>query len=135
VVDGRTRSEDAAWLDGYIASLETFRSHSKDVTVNQVLTFLYIAREPGITQKDTLEKLGLWSGGSSRIVSALSKYGDRYGNPGWDAIKIEENPDDRRFKLLKLTAKGRVILNNVRTHISNACLHMNGSVRTAKGHL
>jgi DNA-binding MarR family transcriptional regulator len=122
--DFKHRSADAPWLDGYIDTLELFRTHSKDVTVNQVLTFLYVAREPGITQTETLTKLGLAVGGSSRIVAALSKYGDRSDHPGWNVVNLEENPNDRRYKLLTLTSKGIGMVNAIKASLARVARNL-----------
>jgi DNA-binding MarR family transcriptional regulator len=118
-------SDDADWLDGLIESLEAFRTFNKDVTVNQALTFLYVARKPGITQTETLKKLGLATGGSSRIVSSLSQYGGRNSKtPGWRLLQLEENPNDRRFKNMMLTDEGIKFMERIRASMKKVACKM-----------
>jgi len=108
--------DDQAWIDAMTAALEEFRKWNPDVTVNSVLTFLQIAKKPGITQKEILRRLGMADSGTSRTTAALSKYGDR-GRAGWGVVDLEENPDDRREKLLFLNKKGQLVLDAVRRSI------------------
>ena len=107
--DRRISADEAMWMDGFTGALEEFRKWNPDVTANVVLTFMLIARHPGITQKELMKRLGLADSGTSRTTAALSRYGDR-NKPGWDVIDLVENPLDRREKLLYLNKKGNVIL-------------------------
>lgn len=109
-----SKNMDAQWLDQFILMVEEFRKFNRDCTANHILTFLHVAREPGISQKALLEKLGMVSGGQSRAVAALSKYGDR-GTPGWEVLRLDENPLDRRMKEVSLTPRGRAVLNTLKT--------------------
>jgi DNA-binding MarR family transcriptional regulator len=110
----------ATGLDQLIAIVEKFREHNPDVTANQMLTLLYVAREPGITQKATLTRLGLKDSGQSRIVAALSKHGDR-GRPGWGVVDLQENPVDRREKLVTLNHKGQLVINAILRCMDTYC--------------
>ncbi|WGJ14593.1 helix-turn-helix domain-containing protein [Methylocapsa sp. D3K7] len=105
--------DDRLWINAAILFLQEFRKVNPDVTANTILTFLHIAKQPGITQKEILQLLGLADSGQSRTVSTLSKYGDR-GRAGWNVVDLEEDPRDRRQKPLRLNGKEELILASLR---------------------
>ena len=105
--------DDVAWLNRTINFIEEFRNHNRDVTANVILSFLLIARYPGITSKELLRRLGLNQQGAARTVAILSKYGDR-GSEGWDVVEYMEDPNDRRQKPLMLNARGRRLFDRLR---------------------
>lgn len=116
----KKRTDDAAWLDSLIDLLQEFRKLHSDATLNQVISFLAVAREENITQTEVLAILDMKTSGQSRIISLLSKHGDR-NVAGWDVIRQDENPLDRRQKLLSLTGKGRLILGTIRDRAASLC--------------
>lgn len=116
----KKRTDDAVWLGHLIDLLQEFRKLHSDATLNQVISFLAIAREENITQSEVLAMLEMKTSGQSRIISLLSKHGDR-GVSGWDVIRQDENPLDRRQKLLTLTGKGKLVLNTVRDRARLVC--------------
>jgi DNA-binding MarR family transcriptional regulator len=116
----KRRTPDAEWLDHMINMLQEFRKLHADATLNQVISYLAIAREENITQSEVLKLLDMKTSGQSRIISMLSKYGDR-NVPGWDVIRQDENPFDRRQKLLSLSGRGKLILNTVRDSARAIC--------------
>lgn len=116
----KKRTPDAIWLDAMIDLLQEFRKLHTDATLNQVISYLAIAREENITQSEVLTLLDMKTSGQSRIISLLSAHGDR-GVSGWNVIRQDENPMDRRQKLLSLTSKGRLVLNTVRDRASSLC--------------
>lgn len=56
--------------------------------------------------RDLQTRHGVASSSASRNVALLSKL-DRHGQPGHDLVEIYENPGDRRYKLVRLTSRGR----------------------------
>ncbi|WGJ15090.1 helix-turn-helix domain-containing protein [Methylocapsa sp. D3K7] len=98
--------DDGAWISKAISFLGEFRKFNPDVTANTILTFLHVAKQPGITQKDIMKALGLADSGQSRTVATLSKYGDR-GRAGWNVVDLDEDPRRPPPKAPDLEQKGR----------------------------
>lgn len=90
-----------------LTALEWIRTLDNDMPVQTLSTFLYVANhQPECSQKDLTEYLSMAQSTASRNVSYLSKR-HRHGALGMDVVESIENPDDRRYKLLRLTPKGR----------------------------
>ena len=66
----------------------------------------------GRTQRDLRAAMSLPSSTSSRNVAALAVI-DRLGKPGLSLITWEDSLEDRRAKLLRLTPKGRSLVNRL----------------------
>jgi DNA-binding MarR family transcriptional regulator len=86
--------------------LTRFREQDETMPVQQMLVFCYIALNEGSTQRDLIKDLDMASSTSSRNIAALSPV-HRLGTPGLALITWTDDPQDRRAKLLVLTAKGR----------------------------
>lgn len=97
--------EDAAWVSRLVAALEEFRKLNQDVTANQIITFLTIGLNPGISQRELSEKVGLKGGSVSRIAAILSERGNR-GVDGLKLIDIRQVPGDYRTTGQHLAPKG-----------------------------
>ena len=82
--------------------------------MSMAVVFAWVALNEGKTQVDLRNALDMPSASSSRILAALSKI-HRLGKPGHDLIEWVENPEDRRAKLLYLSAKGRALVTKLRT--------------------
>lgn len=86
--------------------LEEFRKLDPEMQLQMAATFTLVAMRPGITMKDMAEILGISQASCSRNVAALSKW-HRLNKPGHDLVYSEEDPIERRRKIVKLTAKGK----------------------------
>lgn len=84
----------------------SLRDVEKDMPMSMAIIFAWVALNEGKTQVDMRNALDMPSATSSRNLAALSKV-HRLGKPGHNLIQWEENPEDRRAKLLYLTPKGR----------------------------
>ncbi len=103
----------SAKLGGSVANLNklidagrVLREIHPDMTLNQVLVFCLIAGNAGITQRQIMERLSIADSSASRIVSILSKYGDR-GTKPMNLLEIIPNEINRRTKSYQLTPLGR----------------------------
>jgi DNA-binding MarR family transcriptional regulator len=101
----RLSPTDRAQAERLASALQRFRSVDPKVTVEEVLTLLMVAAQPGIIQRDIGETLELKSGSLSRIMGRLTRRGDRE-TPGLELIHTVEDTQDWRQKLLHLTNGG-----------------------------
>ena len=88
--------------------IAVFRDVEKDMPMSMAVIFVWVSLNEGKTQVDLRNALGMPSATSSRNLAALSKV-HRLGKEGHNLIKWEENPEDRRAKLLYLTTKGKAL--------------------------
>lgn len=93
-------------IHNLIKAVDILRGDSADFPAQQLLTYLAVARQPGITMAALSEAVGMSQASTSRNVSALSKW-HRLGHPGFDLVEAVEDPRERRRKIMYLTAKGR----------------------------
>ena len=93
-------------LEGLAAAIEVFRKLDAEMPAQTMLTFLLVARNPGINVGKLVERLGIAQSSTSRNVAYLSKW-RAYLEEGHDLIEAVEDPRDRRTKTVDLTAKGR----------------------------
>ncbi|WP_114393383.1 MarR family winged helix-turn-helix transcriptional regulator [Oleisolibacter albus] len=101
---------DAAWqpddLDPIVRVLGAFRTLDPDLPIQYALSFLTIAQNEGLSIRDLSERLGIAQSSASRNVAALSKW-HSFGKAGHDLVQAEEDPRERRRKIITLTDKGR----------------------------
>lgn len=105
-----THPKDAGWrpdsLDPLVRAIEAFRTLDPDLPIQYALSFLTIARNEGMSIRDLSERLGIAQSSASRNVAALSKW-HSFGKAGHDLVHAEEDPRERRRKILSLTPRGR----------------------------
>lgn len=95
-------------LDPLVRVLEAFRLLDPDLPIQYALSFLTIAQNEGMSIRDLSERLGIAQSSASRNVAALSKW-HSFGKEGHDLVQAEEDPRERRRKIVTLTAKGRAL--------------------------
>lgn len=98
-------------LNTVVLVINEFRKVSPDLPAQTMLTLLEIgkASPDGISMADLGQRTGLTQSSVSRNVSALSRVG-RKGKPGADLVRRDEDPLDRRNKIVALTAKGNRLI-------------------------
>lgn len=105
-----TNPGPAAWhpekLDPLVRVLEALRTLDPDLPIQYALSFLTIAQNEGLSIRDLSERLGIAQSSASRNVAALSKW-HSFGKEGHDLVQAEEDPRERRRKIITLTDKGR----------------------------
>ena len=92
---------------------EAFADINPEMQLNTLLTFLFVAQRGSCNQKDLEVALGLSNATASRNVSYWTD-SKRYGVDGVGFIDRVEDPQDRRYKLLTLSAKGRKFYQKIR---------------------
>lgn len=93
-------------LDRINLTLECLREIDPIMPIQVAHVLTLIARHPGMTMGELMQKTGLSQASCSRNVAALSKH-HRLGKSGYDLVEAIEDPADRRQKRLFLTPKGR----------------------------
>lgn len=105
-----TNPGTAAWhpetLDPLVRVLEALRTLDPDLPIQYALSFLTIAQNEGLSIRDLSERLGIAQSSASRNVAALSKW-HSFGKAGHDLVQAEEDPRERRRKIITLTERGR----------------------------
>ena len=87
--------------------VDNFRELDPNMGAQIMLVFLTIARHGTCTQRDLSLELGMTEGSASRAVAYWSD--TRFDKQdGMDMIERFEDPRDRRYKMLRLNAKGRL---------------------------
>lgn len=92
--------------------ISKFREQDAEMPIQQAVTFLWVALNEGKTQRDARQSLDMPASSASRNLAALSKV-HRLGKEGLGLIQFDEDPNDRRAKILSLTPKGRAFLSNI----------------------
>ena len=77
--------------------------------IQYALSFLTLARNPGLSIRDLSERLGIAQSSASRNVAALSEW-HSFRKPGHDLIQANEDPRERRRKIVTLTRNGEALL-------------------------
>lgn len=96
-----------------IEVLEAFRKLDPDLPIQYALSFLTVAEHEGLSIRELSERLGIAQSSASRNVAALGKW-HSFGKPGHDLVQAEEDPRERRRKVVTLTPKGRALVEELR---------------------
>ncbi|QQP89560.1 winged helix-turn-helix transcriptional regulator [Skermanella rosea] len=107
---GAVRHDEIASL---MRVLEEFRKLDPDLPIQYALSFLTLAENEGISMRELAERLGIAQSSASRNVAALSKW-HSFGKPGLDLVQAEEDPRERRRKIISLTPKGHALIATLR---------------------
>ena len=105
-------------IDRLLAAIAVLRGVDAEMPAQQIAVFLEVARAPGITMKSLRETLGISQSSTSRNVSALGQV-HRKGAPGRGLIVADVDPMERRRKVLRLTAAGRIVAEALREAMSD----------------
>ena len=96
---------------------EVIRMFDPEMPIQMVQTLLVVMMRPGLTMSELGEQTGLTQSSVSRNVAALSKV-HRTRRPGHDLVYTEEDPIERRRKLVLLSPKGKRLLEQVNRAMS-----------------
>lgn len=110
VTEVRPSVEDTqATAGALLKALGRLRDRHDDMTITQAMFFLFVAHNPGTTQRALYQALGSNDSVASRTLAILSDLGAR-NTAGLDLVTMRVNPNDRRERLLDLTPKGKRLL-------------------------
>lgn len=99
-------------LYNQVVYFETISKDHPSMTLWAAQAFLYVAQKPGIGMREVESKLGRSSSAVSRMIASLCKT-HRAGIQGANLIRLEEDPLDRRYKIVHLTEKGRHLMHRL----------------------
>jgi len=94
--------------------LEAFRTLDPDLPIQYALSFITIAQNEGMSIGELAERLGIAQSSASRNVAALSRW-HSFGKAGFDLVQAQEDPRERRRKVVTLTDKGRGFIESLRS--------------------
>lgn len=100
-------------IDMLIRVLEALRKLDPDMPIQYALSFLTLAQNEGMSMGELSARLGIAQSSASRNVAALSRW-HSFGKPGHDLVVAEEDPRERRRKLVRLTEKGHALIEELR---------------------
>ncbi|CAO3414644.1 winged helix-turn-helix transcriptional regulator [Azospirillum argentinense] len=110
--------------------LEAFRKLDPDLPIQYALSFMTIAQNEGISIGELAERLGIAQSSASRNVAALSRW-HSFGKAGLDLVQAQEDPRERRRKIVTLTDSGRAFLEELRAIVKPA-VHTPSEPRRAR---
>ena len=100
-------------LNEALRLIQAIREIDSEMPLQQIHCLLLIAKEQeGMSLSDLAKKAGIGLATASRYVAALGKI-NRHREEGLKLIESFEDPMERRKKIIRLTAKGKVALNKV----------------------
>ena len=82
---------------------------SQQVPLQSMAVFWYVATYQNCSKKDIEDHFKMSKASTSRITDYISRY-HRLGKPGLGLISKEQDPNDKRKTLLKLTRKGKDLI-------------------------
>ena len=85
--------------------LEELRKLAPEMQMQTALVLLYAALNPEQTMRELGERIGISQAAMSRNVALLGK-GLKPGVEGFGLLTAEEDPYERRRKIIKVTTKG-----------------------------
>lgn len=108
IMHGRQRMNTHMDTPAGINFLAAFRELDPDIQNRTMSVLLHVALRGQCSQKDIERDLGMSNAAASRNVSYwTTDIQKRDGKPGPGYIERYEDPNDRRFKILRLTPAGR----------------------------
>jgi DNA-binding MarR family transcriptional regulator len=102
--------------------LEEFRKIDPEMQMQKAMAFLAIAERDAegregqpLTIMALGERLGLAPASASRNVGVLTAGKDFKGREGHGLVAVEEDPSDRRARVLRLTPKGKRVMSTIKS--------------------
>ncbi len=94
--------------DTILEALELLREHEPAIGLTQILAFLYVCENEGLSVQELAFACGFTEATASRAIRSLAEPGAPGALPprtGW--IQTSPNPQDGRGRMIGLTAEGR----------------------------
>lgn len=95
-----------------VNAFSSLRDLDPDMTIPQALSLLLIAKHEGLSLKELAQHTGVGMASASRYVAAFGRP-RKTGAKGFGLVNAEEDPDERRKKVITLTPKGRSFVNRI----------------------
>ena len=94
-------------------AIEHFRTLDKEIPAQVIATFLYVASHDDCLKGDLEKALAFSTASGSRNTDWLSAY-HRLNKPGLGLIIKYRDPNNRRRQVLQLSAKGRILVQELK---------------------
>ena len=111
-----TEVNDIPALPRLVGAIEEFRKFDPEMQLQTVLTFIHVAIFPGLTMKELSSRVGVAQSSTSRNVASLSKQ-KKFDKAGHALVIAEEDPRERRRKLVRLTPRGERVAATLREYL------------------
>lgn len=109
------------FLRQILDTVDTLRSEvDSEMPLQMVAVLLTIAAEEDVPMAEVARVTNLSQASISRNVAALGMI-HRKKKPGYGLVDAYEDPMERRRKLLRLTPKGRSLINKITKQIADRC--------------
>ena len=95
-------------------AVELFRTHDKEIPAQVIATFLYVASHDDCFKGDLEKALAFSTASGSRNSDWLSEF-HRLNKAGLGLINKYRDPTNRRRQILKLSPKGRILVQQLKT--------------------
>lgn len=92
-------------VNRFLNGLELFAEIDPNMQISTALVFGYVARRPGCAQKDVETAFQMTNASASRNITYWTTL-KKIGTPGVGFLRRDEDPADRRYKILHLTEAG-----------------------------
>lgn len=96
-------------IQRHLRTFEIFRKLDVEMPIGQIVFFLNAAKMEGATLKEVAEASDAKMTTASRYLANLSAK-DRFRQDGLNLLYAYENPENRRQKLITVTAEGIKVL-------------------------
>lgn len=103
-----------------MASLEPFRAANPTMTLQQLASFLFVAKDEGKQVSSYAREAGLAQGVMTRNLFDLGEF-NRRREPGLGLVEQRPDLNDRRAHLTYLTHKGRAVVGAYRRALEAYC--------------
>lgn len=100
-------------------AIEEMRKIDPEMQAHTINIFIVVCMNPGITMKDLGQQLGVSQATMSRNIAALGKV-HRLNRPGYDLVEAQEDPAERRRKIVHLTPKGKRVQESLQEIMAEA---------------
>jgi DNA-binding MarR family transcriptional regulator len=98
---------DAHRRNGVLATLAAFQRLYPAITVNEVVAFLCLSENEGVSLRDLARLTGLSEPTTSRSIRTFGPAAGAWGRgPRLGLVEAFRHPDDHRTRVLRLTAAG-----------------------------
>lgn len=81
-----------------------------EIPLQQLMLFLAIAGDEGVTLGELCNKLDMAQSTGSRLIIGMTTRTVKKGRGGYDLVRTHEDPNDTRRKLIWLTPRGRSLV-------------------------
>ena len=107
--------------DTILAALETFRGIDPCLTVNNIVVFLYVAENEGLSVTELAAAAALNGPTASRSARSLASRGERWALPPYvGLLKLSNEGPAKNARTLRLTRAGQDLRDKLDRHILDA---------------